>query len=485
MDKKQWVLGIDVGTTGVKSLLFDLDGRMWGSAYEEYGLLFTPEGIEQDSALWWECMQRTTHLALKEAGVCAEGVAGMAVSTQGISCFLAEEDGTPLMPSINWMDARASAQARQIEARLGKEMLFARTGKNAACYSLATLMWLKANRPEIYARAKRFLLPLDAINLRLTGKAVMDTSIACGTLAYDIQKHAFMSELLAWAGIEDELFSDVGVMGALIGELLPEAAQGLGLPPGIAVALGAQDQNCAALGAGIGEGVAVISLGTSSALGMLTASVQPDPYRRVTRVCMGQERYLTQTVVSTAGAALKWFRNTITPNMQYDGICQLAASVPPGAGGVKFCPNLSGGREEKAYGCFTGLKLSTTLADMARAVLEGISYALVHELSEHERCVGECREIRVFGGGAQSAVWRQILADMSGKLVSLPATHETACLGAAILAAKGAGWIEDPYHPQGMLRPSQDLRLPQRENVERYKQCSAEYEAMYRSMGIS
>lgn len=485
MDRKKWVLGVDVGTTGVKSLLFDLDGRAWGSAYEEYGLLFTPEGIEQDSALWWECMQRTTRLALKGTGVRAEDVAGMAVSTQGISCFLAEEDGTPLMPSINWMDTRAGAQARQIEAHLGKKMLFARTGKNAACYSLAMLMWLKANRPAVYTRAKRFLLPLDALNLRLAGKAVMDTSIACGTLAYDIQKHAFMSELLAWAGIEGGLFSDVGEMGALVGGLLPETARELGLSSETVVALGAQDQNCAALGAGIDEGVAVISLGTSSALGMLTASPQPDPHCRVTRVCMGKERYLTQTVVSTAGAALKWFRNTIAPNMQYDSICQLAASVSPGASGVKFCPTLSGGKEETAYGCFTGLKLSTTLADMARAVLEGISYALVRELGEHERCAGECREIRVFGGGAQSAVWRQILADMSGKPVSLPATHETACLGAAILAAKGAGLIADPYHPQGMLRPPQDLCLPQPENVARYKQCGAEYEAMYESMGIS
>ncbi len=465
MERKKALLGVDIGTTGVKSMLFDRNGEILGESYREYSLIFSDGGIEQDAGQWYENAADTAREALKKSALSPRDVAAMAVSTQGIACVPTDADGAPLSNAISWMDTRSIGEARAIAALWGDETLFRRTGKNPACYTLAALLWLKENRPELFARARRFLLPQDYMLLRLTGNALTDPSMACGTMAYDIEKHAYMRKEAAALGVDTALLSPVGKMGERAGGLTARAAARFGLWEGMPVAIGAQDQNCAALGAGIGPGVAVLSLGTAAALGMLTDPARPDPKRRVTLVCMGDDRYLTQTVVNAAGAALKWFRGAMAPDMSYDDICEAAAASCPGARGVMFFPGLNETDLNRPAGCFTGLRLDTTRADLARAVLEGVSYAIARELNEHERVAGRCRELRVFGGGAQSAVWRQMLADMTLHSVALPETHETACLGAAVLAAKATGLIDDLYAPGELLRPPRDVRVPCGDNL--------------------
>lgn len=471
-------LGIDMGTTGVKSILFDGDGCVRGSSYDEYELIFTEEGVEQNADLWWTYVARTAKEAIARADVSPAAVAGLAVSTQGIAGVLTDRDGAPLMNALSWLDTRSTEELRALLTCMDAQTLFRRTGKNPGAYALPQLMWLKRHRPDIWARADRYLLPLDFITMRMTGKPLMDESIACGTLAYDLKRHAFIGELLQAAGVSEDCFAPVGRMGGVAGVLTGKAAAEMGLLPGTPVVLGAQDQRCAAIGAGIAPGIATLSMGTAAAMCMLTDRCRPDPLRRVTLVCAGASHYMTESVVSTAGAALKWFRNTLAPACDYDEITQMAAGVPGGANGVMFFPNLSQGEADAVAGSFVGLKLSTTRADMARAVLEGVAFSLMHRLRDHERCVGACREIRIFGGGARSDVWRQILADMTGRPVLLPATHETGCLGAAILAACGTGYVDHPFSPGRMAPPPKQVSMPDDGAHQAYDEFCARYEAI-------
>ncbi len=481
--KDKYLLGIDLGTTGVKSILFDMRGNALGVCYKEYELIFIGEYVEQKAELWWENVALTSREAMAQAGVAPEQVAGLSVSTQGIAGVLTDGNGVPLMNALSWLDNRSYEIALKIADHMGADVLFRHTGKNPGAYALPQLMWLKEHCRETYDRAVKYLLPLDFAMKCMTGRAVTDYSIACGTMGFDLREHVYMKELLDWAGIDETKFSEVGCVGDVVGPLLPEAAEKMGLAAGTPVVLGAQDQRCCAIGAGIGPGIATISLGTSSAMCMLTDSSKTDPLRHITLVSADENRYMTESVVGTSGAALKWFRNTVTPDLSYDQITALADTSPAGANGVLFYPDLVDPKHNGLAGCFIGLRLATTRADMARAVLEGISYSLVSALEDHERCVGACEQIRAFGGGANSSVWCQILADISGKPVALPATHETGCLGAAIIAAKGAGLLRDVFAPGDMLQAPSRVNVPDPAAHTLYNSYRARYKEVRKRLG--
>lgn len=477
---RRYYLGIDLGTTCVKSILFDCHGNACGSASREYDLLFTADGVEQDANLWWTHSADTAREAVRQSGVDPKSIDAISVSTQGISGVLTDARGTPLMNALSWLDARSRVQIDQILSFIDADTLFTRTGKNPNAYALPQLMWLKQHRPAQFARAAHYLLPLDFLMLRMTGRPLMDASIACGTLAFDVRERRLIPELVAFAGIPEGCLSPTGLMGDAAGTLTAAAAAQMGLLPGIRVVLGAQDQRCAALGAGIAPGVATISLGTAAAMCMLTDHCVPDPMRHVTLVCADAGHWMTESVVSTAGAALKWFRNTVMPECSYDQITQLAAESPCGANGVLFFPELSEADPDQPAGCFIGLRLSSTRADMARALLEGVSFALMRSLRQHERLAGPCREIRVFGGGARSALWQQILADMTGRPVVLPHTSETGCLGAAMLAARSGGEL---FSPDDMLQPPRECSMPDPDAVRKYESLRKRCESMRERFG--
>lgn len=470
---KRYLLGIDLGTTGCKSMVFDLEGNILGKSYVEYDLIFTPEGVEQDAELWWEHVCATAKDASAQAG--AEHIAALSVSAQGIAGVPVSKAGKPLMNALSWLDNRSAREMDVLCKTYGEERLFRETGKNPGAYTLPQVMWLKANRPEIFARTERYLMAMEFLMYRMTGRAVTDYSMACGTMAYHVGKKHWMEELLA--DTVGDLFAPLGCMGEQVGVLLPEAADALGLADGVVVALGAQDQKCAALGAGIGKGIATISLGTSAAMCTLTDAADVDEERFVNCCGMDDAHWLMETTISTAGAALKWLRNTLFEGVSYETLNHMAECSPCGANGVMFFPHFTADKKGATGGTFTGIGLATQKEDMVRAVMEGVAHTLAVHLEQHERVGGAVRAVHLFGGGALSAVWRQILADRTGKSVVLPATHETGCLGAAILAAKGAGRIADIYHPKGMVKESECIVQPNPHQHENYRALKGAYEA--------
>lgn len=448
-------MGIDIGTTAVKSLLFDAGGAVLAQSSAAYPLIHAGGRIGQDAGLWWRLACRT---AAECAAACPGGaarVAGLSVSAQGISFVPVGKDGRPLADAVSWLDAGAAAETARLAQDPGVEALFRRTGKRLCpCYTLPKLMELMRTQPELYERTWKFLMALDFITLKLTGRAVTDHTMASGTMAYRLDTPGWDEGLLRQCGVDAHKLPEVAAAGSPAGLLRADAARRMGLPEGVPVAVGAQDQKCAALGAGAGPGVATVSLGTATAICSMCDSPPLDIGMRVPAFCLDESHWMLESVIASSGASIQWLRRTFFPRRSFDELNARAARSPAGAGGVCFYPHMEGASSpywlERARGALSGLSLASGSGDVARAVLEGIGYQIAFNLHVQEEILGRgFREIRLYGGGARNTLWRQIIADIAGKPVVVPHTTEAAALGVAMLAGlggrpDGSAWSRAP-----------------------------------------
>lgn len=410
-------IGIDLGTTACKAARFNDRGEVLAQYHREYGLITENGFVEQDAALWWELVLEALQ------AVAAPTVRGISISTQGVALVAVDAQGLPLCNAISWLDTRASAEAAELQQVLGEAYIRRVTGKSCGgSYVLPKLMWLRRHCPELYDRAYKFLLPLDYLNFRLTGRAFMDYTMAGGTLAYDNQLKCYDTTLLQAAGIQAEKLAEVACMGTLVGQLLPEVAAAVGLPADCAVYLGGQDQKLAALGAGIQRDTVTVSLGTASAVTRL-ADALPEALP-CSAFRFDDEQFSLEGVLDTSGAALKWLM-ILLGQPDYEAMNRLAREAG-GSDGVVFHTDLTAG------GRIEGLKLSTTAGNLVYALMEGVGRAIGAAICQ----MGGCERLVVFGGGAKSDIWCSILAQTTGKTVCVPQTEETGVLGAARLASQ-------------------------------------------------
>jgi len=409
-------IGIDLGTTACKVARFDENGRITAQFHKEYGLITRDGFVEQDAGLWWQLVLE----GLRAVG--APTVRGISISTQGVALVPVDAAGEPLSKAISWLDTRAGEEAECLENALGRARIFAVTGKTCGgSYVLPKLMWLRQYKPEIFEKARYFLLPLAYLNLRLTGRAVTDYTVAGGTMAYDMQNKRYDPDLLAAAGVPEEKLAPVACMGTPVGPLLSQVARETGLPECM-VYLGGQDQKLAALGAGIEEGTVTVSLGTASAVTRLT-DVLPSDSTGISAFRFDDSRLSLEGVLDTSGGALRWLMGIIGGE-SYEEMNELAREAGS-AGGLVFDTDLTAG------GSIQGLTLATTRGHLVYALMEGVSRALGSLVQK----MGGCEKIVAFGGGARSDIWCHILAQTTGKTVCVPQTEETGVLGAARLAS--------------------------------------------------
>ncbi len=415
-------IGIDLGTTGCKAVLYDSEGTALCEFNKEYSLICRDGLVEQDAELWWHLVTEALVFVTKDHG---DDVRGISVSTQGIAFVPVDEEGRTLANAISWLDTRATEEADLLEAEFGRDVIYKKTGKFCNPeYTLPKLMWMKRYEPELFEKAHKFLLPLDFLNMRLTGRAVCDYTIAGGTMAYNIIEKRYDAELLAFAGVDADRLPEVGCMGDLVGKILPEVADFTGISPDCEVYLGGQDQKVAALVAGIEESSVTVSFGTATAVTKLTKAF-PDEVG-FSRFRFNDDYYSYEGVVSTSGAALKWAANTIFAGKSYKELDRLAEEAGT-SGDVVFDTDLTYG------GTVSGLTLGTTTGNIIYALFEGVS----RDIAGFAREMGDYDKLYVFGGGSKSEIWCQILADVSGKRIVSLNTPETASLGAAILASGG------------------------------------------------
>lgn len=434
-----YVLAIDFGTSGCRSAIYDENLQMLCVAAEEYPLIVHSETeIEQDAEIWWEKAKTTIKKAVTDSGIAAKEICSVSISSQGIAFVPIDRQGNTLSNAISWLDTRAQMETKEIEARYGMQEMYQRTGKRiSGVYSLPKLVWFKNNCSEIYNKAWKILLPLDYIQFKLTGRCVTDHTIAGGTMFYNVQTQQWDTEILGTYGLDAQKLPKIAWAGTVIDRISPEVAEELGLSEDVLIVNGAQDQKCAALGAGASQEVVAISLGTGSCLAQISSSPRPDDNMRIpffSYVHKGE--WDLEGVINTAGSAYSWFQREIGGKQSFDLLDEAAAEVRlPNS--VLFYPYLSGMSSPcwgDGTGTFTGLSLLTTTGHMARAVMEGIAYSIRENLDAMAEVCGRAKEIRLYGGGSKSMLWCQIIANITNIPVTRLCSSETALAGAAILA---------------------------------------------------
>ncbi len=442
-----FLLGIDVSTTATKALLIDEGGAVVavaGSPHE----LHTPRPLwsEQDPATWWQAAQQSIHEALDQAGLNGGEVAAIGLTGQMHGLVLLDAEGRVLRPAMLWNDGRAGAECDWIRERLGLDHLVEITGNDAfAGFTAPKLLWVRRHEPEVYRRAAHVLLPKDYLRYRLTGAFATDRAGAGGTLLLDLKTRDWSEEMLDALEIPPAWLPPTHEGPAITGEVTPEAAEATGLRAGTPVVAGGGDQAAQAVGVGaVRPGVMALTLGTSGVVFAPAARPVTAPQGRAHSFphALPGRWHLMGVMLSAAGS-LRWYHDTFAPDASYDALLAEAADVPPGCDGAFFLPYLSGERtphaNPHARGVFFGLTLRHGRGHFTRAVLEGVAFGLRDNLALlREAGVPPPTEMRASGGGVQSPLWRQILADVLNAPLTAPQTTEGAAFGAALLAGVGA-----------------------------------------------
>ncbi len=444
------LLGLDISTTGAKAILIDEGGQVVAT-HTTPQPISTPHPLwsEQNPADWWDGIAASIRAVLSDAGQPEVAAVGLTGQMHGL--VLLDAGGKVLRPSILWNDQRTQQQCDEITERVGFARLIELTGNRALTgFTAPKILWVRENEPEVYAQAAHVLLPKDFIRFVLTGDYVMDVSDASGTNLLDVANRRWSSEVLAALDIPASWMPRLAEGPEVTGTISAEAASITGLKAGTPVVGGGGDQAAGAVGVGAVEpDVISLVVGTSGVVFAPLANYAFEPDGRLHAFCHavpGMWHFMGVTL--GAAGSLQWYRDTLAPNSSFDELTAAAADVPPGSDGLVFLPYLSGERtphpDPLARGAFVGLTTRHTQAHLTRAVLEGVAFSLKDCFGLMENAnLPDQLQVRIAGGGAKSAVWRQIIADVIGQPLVTTNSTEGAAFGAALLAAVGAGVFPD------------------------------------------
>lgn len=458
----EYILAHDVGTTGDKATLFDLDGRLVASTLKEYGLKQPkPTWAEQDPDDWWAAFVASTREILKISKVHSDEIKAIGFSGQMMGCLPLDRGGNPLRSSIIWMDQRSVEQANFIRERVGERAFYQITGNRISPpYTISKILWLKENEPKIYERTYKFLQSKDYIVFKLTGEHVTDYSDASLAGLLNVNKRQWAYEILEELQIPVNKLPRLCASIEVIGGIERSVAKKMGLKPGTPVVIGGGDGPCAAVGAGVVRpGYAYNYVGASSWISICTEKPLIDPKMRIFNQWHLDPNKVSPTgTMQAAGNSYRWLRDEVcqpeTTDAQRLGVDPYAVmdlkaeKVEPGAEKVVFLPYLMGERSPwwnpNARGVFFGLALGHKRRHLIRAVLEGVGFNLKIILEAFEEQGRDIENIRVIGGGAKGELWRNILASIYGKTILVPEyLMEATSFGAAIAAGIGVGAYRD------------------------------------------
>jgi xylulokinase len=452
-----YVIGCDVGSQSTKALLLALDGTLAGEAAVGYGIDYPqPVWAEQPVERWTEAFEQAIRRLLAETGVSARQVRALGLASQVEGVVPVDAGGRALRPAIIWMDRRADEQCQRVRAAVGDAAVFDLTGLNLDPSHVAPKMrWIADHQPALFERTAHLLLPGAYMGYWLTGNLGLDYSNASSTLLLDIRRREWSRAMCGHFGLDPALLPPVLPATAPLGHLRPRLAATLGLSAGTLVVVGSGDEHAACLGAGVvAAGLIGDIAGTSEPVCAAADGPAFDAERTIETHCHADPSlWLLENPGFVSGGNYRWLRDHFAPDevraaasggdSAYARLDALAEAVPAGAEGLIFLPCLMGTTtptwNDAARGTFFGFTLAHTRGHFTRAVLEGSAYA-VRDITDQLAKMGvPTRELRVMGGGAHSALWNQIKADVTGLPVAVPETTETAALGAALLALVGSG----------------------------------------------
>ena len=470
------LIGIDVGTSGVKGLAIDSAGAVVAGAGSEYPLSTPRPGwAEQDPEDWW----RATQSVLAKLAATAGPPAGIGLSGQMHGLVTLDERGRVLRPAILWNDQRTGPQCAEIESTLGLARLIALTGNRALPgFTAPKLLWMRAHEPEVYGQIARVCLPKDYVRLRLCGVHATDVSDASGTLLLDVGARAWSEEVLDALRIPREWLGAVLESPAVSGET----------PVGVPVAAGAGDQAAGALGVGVdraaADGALSVVLGTSGVVFAALPRFAADPQGRVHVFCHAVPgTWHAMGVMLSAAGSLRWLRDVAAPGVPYDELTAAAAAWPPAVEGLTFLPYLAGERtpyaDPDARGAFVGLSVRHDRGALVRAVLEGVAFGL-RDCLDLLASLGVTPALgRVSGGGAGSELWLRIVASVLELPLERLAVDEGAAFGAALLGGVAAGaWPDVSAAVAATVAPRERID-PVDEWVRAYRSARPRYRALY------
>ena len=486
-----YFLGIDAGTTLIKTVLFDESGSQVCGASSENRIYYTEEGgAEIDLELYWKELSGSINKVMKVSGVGRDDVKALAVSAHGVTVVPVDSSGIPLRRAFSYLDKRGTREARELIDVFGRRQLFANTGQPNILPVLipVKVLWMKYHEPEVFNTFYK-LVTVDAyLAYKFTGLWVATPSISATTGFIKLENGDFWCESMEYMGITPERLGKVKQSGTPIGTLHPKVAKNLGLSEKTLVVCGALDQAAGCVGTGnLTEGVITESTGTVLAISATVDEPRIDDDRPAP--CFAHavpQKFIMLPYCLSGGSVLKWFRDEFYEGVDYASIVGSAEGVRAGSDNLLMLPHLTGADSPEynsnARGVFYNIDLRHTRAHFIRALLEGIGYMLRRNM-ELLRSLGLAVDnIRCIGGGSRSKLWNQIKADITGISVATFETEEVAALGAALLASVGCGFFTSIEEGCRRFVRIKETFVPNENNAHVYDECYERYVELYRRL---
>ncbi|HBN56685.1 MAG TPA: xylulokinase [Lachnospiraceae bacterium] len=475
-------IGVDLGTSAVKLLLMDAEGKIQKVVSREYPLYFpNPGWSEQNPEDWYT----QTMEGLKEllSDFDKSQVAGISFGGQMHGLVILDDKDKVIRPAILWNDGRTQEECDYLNHVIGKEKLSRYTANiSFTGFTAPKILWVKNKEPQNFARIKKIMLPKDYIAYRLTGVHCTDVSDASGMLIFDVKNRCWSKEMLDICGIHEEQLARIYESYETVGTVLPKVAEELGIPAAVKVAAGAGDNAAAAVGTGtVGEGMCNISLGTSGTIFISSEHFGVDEHNALHAFAHADGHYHLMGCMLSAASCNKWWMDEIIGTKDY--AAEQKAIEKLGENHVYFLPYLMGERsphnDPKARGTFIGMTMDTTRADMTQAVLEGVAFALRDSLEVAKSLGIRIERTKICGGGAKSPLWKKIIANVMNLKVDVPAIEEGPALGGAMLAAVACGAYGSVEEAASRLVKTVDTISPDPALAARYEERYQQFKKIY------
>jgi xylulokinase len=495
---KELLLGIDIGTSGCKLTVFNLEGQVVAGATGTYPTAYPHPGYaEQDAGDWWRSICRELQGLIEKQAFDPHQIRGIGLAGAGWACLPVDLEGNPLRKSMLWLDRRAEGQARRMKEQIGEATLINISGNPVdPAYITPKMLWIKEMEPEIYRRAHKFLQSNAYIAFKLTGEFSQDFSQGYGFHFFNISGGSWNEKIAKELGISIDLTAQLKHCHDIVGVVTVRAAAETGLIAGTPVVAGGLDAACCTLGAGvIHPGQAQEQGGQAGGMSILLNQPLIHPQLILGyHVIPGQ--WLLQGGSVGGGGTLKWFNEQLGGFEQqqakvksksvFELMSEEAESVKPGSDGLIFLPYMAGERSplwnSKARGVYFGLSYDKTRAHLIRALMEGVGFSLLHNLATAEEVKAQVKELVSVGGAANSKVWTQIKADITGKIIHVPYSDHATTLGAALLAGVGTGVYKSFAEAVDRTVHIQRTQVPNFQNHAIYQEFYQLYLELYQKL---
>lgn len=494
------LMGIDIGTTGCRSIIFDEEGKILSQAYKEYPEIYPQPGwVEMDPNIIWDAIKYVIKKSVADNSQCKDEVEALCASVLGVAVTPLNKKGEPLYNSLTAVDGRSSKQSEVLEEKLGKELIYEKTGEvNSPAWSISKMMWIKDNEPEIFKNTWKFVLYEDFLMVKLGLEPTISHSLAGLTMAFDPKDRKWSKVALEAAGIDEDLLSKAIPSGEIVGEIGDGIADELGLPRKTKVVTGGFDQAMSALGGGLVKpGESTLCFGTIECVTTSFSEFDPNPillkYNHPIHCHVIKDQYITIGWCFTSGALLKWYRDNIAIDEKnrakesnkdvYDIIIGEASKEPSK---LFVLPHFIGSGtpylDSRSLGAIVGMDLSTSRQDIVKGIMDSLSYETKWNIETIEMAGVKIGALNFFGGGAKSDILAQNKADIYEREINALSISETGALAAMLLAGNAIGKYTDIEEAVKVLIKPRKTFYPEAKSAAKYRKNYELYKDLYSTL---